>query len=180
MRGGLKAMSCRVDNCERPVRTAGFCAKHYQRLRKYGDPIAVGVRERSRVWEPGEIRSAIDHYGYRYFYTQGGKCTFEHLAVAAKALGKPLPPRAVVHHADGNPLNNEPTNLVICPNQAYHVLLHRRDDALSACGHADWRMCKRCKEHDAPQNLYINGQTIYHKSCQRLYDRNRHTKELPL
>jgi len=46
--------------------------------------------------------------------------------IAEQALGKPLPKGALVHHADGNALNNDPENLVICPDNAYHNLLHKR------------------------------------------------------
>jgi hypothetical protein len=50
----------------------------------------------------------------------------EHVLVAERVLGKPLPPRAVVHHVDGNGRHNVARNLVICEDQAYHLLLHRR------------------------------------------------------
>jgi hypothetical protein len=46
--------------------------------------------------------------------------------LATKALGKPLPRRVIVHHLDGNSLNDAPSSLVICPNAAYHGLLHRQ------------------------------------------------------
>lgn len=43
-----------------------------------------------------------------------------------KALGKPLPKGAVVHHM-GKPWDNHDFGkLVICPDQAYHFLLHKR------------------------------------------------------
>lgn len=47
------------------------------------------------------------------------------------ALGKKLPPGAIVHHVDLNPFNNEPTNLVICPDTQYHMLLHERTKAIT-------------------------------------------------
>jgi hypothetical protein len=51
---------------------------------------------------------------------------FEHILVAEKALGKHLPPGAVVHHVDEDGLNNKPWNLVICQDNAYHRFLHKR------------------------------------------------------
>ena len=84
--------------------------------------------------------------------------------IAAHILGKPLPSRAVVHHVDEDPTNNTPSNLVICEDRSYHMLLHRRTDALKACGHASWRKCVLCKEYDNPKNLVFD-QTTYHESC---------------
>lgn len=49
-----------------------------------------------------------------------------HRYEAEQALGKKLPKNACVHHVDGNRLNNNHSNLVICPSHAYHTLLHSR------------------------------------------------------
>lgn len=89
----------------------------------------------------------------------------EHVVIAERALGRPMPPTAVVHHIDGNPLNNMPGNLVICPSQAYHMELHRRMRALEACGHADWRKCKFCGQHDDPAVLKIRRGGAFHREC---------------
>lgn len=77
----------------------------------------------------------------------------EHILIAEKALGRPLPHGAVVHHADRDGLNNLPRNLVICQDQAYHLLLHQRMRALKACGHAGWRRCRHCKHYSPPEEI---------------------------
>jgi hypothetical protein len=78
-----------------------------------------------------------------------------------------LPLGAVVHHFDENTLNNSNDNLVICQDTKYHSLLHVRTRAYKACGNADWRKCKYCKQYDDPGNLYIspNGVDVCHRKC---------------
>lgn len=47
----------------------------------------------------------------------------EHRVVAEQELGRPLRPGEVVHHKDGNKLNNAPENLVVM-TQAEHMREH--------------------------------------------------------
>lgn len=93
---------------------------------------------------------------------------FEHVLVCEKAMGKPLPPGAVVHHHNRDRADNKTRgNLVVCQDRAYHLLLHQRMDALEACGHAEWRMCNYCHQYDDPSNLYIKHHAIFHRRCAR-------------
>ena len=104
----------------------------------------------------------------------------EHVLICAKALGRPLPVGAVPHHWDHNPANNTNPNLVICQNQGYHLLLHRRERALKACGHASWRKCTYCKQYGDPQIMQtFNGKSYHHKLCLRLYERSLRRGGLP-
>lgn len=101
--------------------------------------------------------------GHPWAATKGG--ILEHRMIAQNALGKPLPPEAVVHHTDEQKGAIDPYGLVICPNERYHQLLHARSRALAACGNADWLKCSMCQKYDAPLNLYVNGNAHYHKEC---------------
>lgn len=94
----------------------------------------------------------------------------DHIVLAERALGKPLPKGARVHHVDYNKRNNAPENLVICPSESYHKLLHIRTDALDACGHASWRKCSFCQQYSPPEDMYkIAGLTesYYHRACEK-------------
>lgn len=101
---------------------------------------------------------------------------FVHLLVAEKALGRPLPPAVVVHHWTEDKQNTR--DLVLCENQAYHLLLHRRQRALSAGHPAHFLWCYFCRRFDDPANMQTrrNGQA-HHLACaavwQRTYQRGR-------
>lgn len=100
---------------------------------------------------------------------------YEHIVVAEQALGKLLPASAIVHHVDGTRSNNAKGNLVICEDQEYHMLLHRRQRALAACGDAEKFRCRHCGCWDDKVNLKVfqmrkhngapNGWQAYHRTC---------------
>ena len=107
--------------------------------------------------------------------TRGKRKTYEHVLVVERALGKPLPDGVEIHHVDGDGHNNHPSNLVICPDRAYHQLLHYRTRAHEASGNAGWLKCVRCGKWDSPENL--SGGRFYwrrfHLACERQRMRNR-------
>lgn len=57
--------------------------------------------------------------------------------ICERAIGHSLDRRHPIHHFDENPANNTNTNLVICEDQAYHRLLHYRQDIVRAGGNPD-------------------------------------------
>lgn len=145
---------CAVADCNKPVKTAGYCAVHYMRLLRYGRLNLV-----RRQNGTGNINKA----GY-LDNNFGGVRQYAHIQVAEAALGKPLPKSARVHHINGMRTDNQPSNLVICPSEAYHQLLHARMRARDACGHPDWRRCFMCGEYDALENLDSRN---VHLACRR-------------
>lgn len=165
---------CTIDGCEDKIHASGLCNKHRLRLRTHGNPLTTTMREQGQ--------GTIHKSGYCRFKING-RLIFRHILIAEKALGNRLPLRAKVHHIDENRSNDAPRNLVICENQAYHQLLHRRQRALRDCGHATWRSCNVCHRYDDPVNIYISpsGRSVFHATCQRAYASawrlNRRTRE---
>jgi hypothetical protein len=85
-------------------------------------------------WKGGKTITRCEHTSYIKVYAPNhpsvkGKYIYEHRLIAEKVLGRYLPDGAEVHHIDGNGLNNENDNLVICQNCEYHKLLHKRKGA---------------------------------------------------
>lgn len=74
----------------------------------------------------------------------GGRDVVLHRLMAERALGKPLPKGAVVHHADGS--KSEKSTLVICQDQTYHNLLHQRMRVKAKGGNPNTdKICGACK-----------------------------------
>lgn len=95
----------------------------------------------------------IDHKGYVLILNHGhprADCkgyVREHLLVAERALGRPIPLRHPVHHVNENKGDNSNSNLVICENQSYHQLIHIRTKVFSLGGNPNTdKFCIRCKK----------------------------------
>lgn len=162
-------MKCAIAECDKDAYCRGWCTTHYERWRKYRDPLMMRQRE----------HHAGGPSGRGYWQTMiDGRRIQDQVRVAERVLGRRLPKGAVVHHADENPLNNEPSNLVICPSTAYHALLHTRLRALHACGNPNFRKCWLCKKYDDTDNMAEvergSGSYFYHLACVR----ERHAKKV--
>lgn len=138
---------CEVDGCERPHLARGLCGLHYDRWRRHGRTYTVN-RERGTgtVMKRGQVAVKVD-----------GRMTYAHVLVVERVLGKRLPKGAVVHHVNHNPSDNRPSNLVVCPSNGYHSLIHQREIALAACGNANYRKCERCGQHDDTATFRPDG-----------------------
>ena len=150
---------CAVEDCEKNARRTDLCGMHYARKLRYG---------RLNLIRRENGAGSINKAGY-VDVRENGRRTYQHIVVAEKALGRPLPDGAVVHHANENKKDNRPDNLVICPSEAYHQLLHRRMKAIAVCGNPDWRKCWVCQKYDEPSALKFrkNGKQCAHLACEQ-------------
>jgi len=139
--------SCAINGCAGTPTRKGMCQKHYRRQHVHGDPLKTNRR------------SNADGNGYRQKV---------HVMIAEKAIGRPLPRGALVHHVNEDKSDNTPSNLVICPSTEYHALLHIRMRALAAVGNANARKCKICRQYGLPGEVtVISNGTVYHPQCNR-------------
>jgi hypothetical protein len=97
----------------------------------------------------------------------------EHVLIAERALGRPLPKKHPVHHVDGQTNRNANDNLVLCESHQYHQLLEQRTPAFIACGDASARRCKFCHRYDRQDDISVSGTSAYHRSCNALYEKRR-------
>jgi HNH endonuclease len=154
---------CSVPGCGKKHCARGWCGAHWAHWKKTGD-----VATPYKIARRGE--GTLGTSGYRVSGRQ-----YSHIEIAERALGKPLPSGAQVHHWNEIKTDNRPENLVICPDQAYHSLLHRRARAVAAGADPSWIRCGYCKKYDDPKNMeHRNGRgTVSHRSCKNEYAKRR-------
>lgn len=124
-------------------------------------------------WKGGKSLDADGYKLTRMEHARSRKNGYvaDHILVAEKALGRPLPDGAVVHHYGKK---TENAKLVICQDQGYHALIHAREKALLSCGNANFRKCQFCKEWDDPANMVRNSSRgHYHRKCHAEYEMRR-------
>lgn len=159
--------TCNVPECGRKHKALGFCKKHYEAHQR-GNNLGVEATYANRIKGTGSISTL----GYKV-HTVMGNVIYEHRMLAEKILGRPLKTKERVHHINKIRSDNRPENLVICPDDAYHKLLHLRQEAYDCCGNADWRRCKHCREYSALTKLLNVASSKYpqyaHSSCHAGY-----------
>lgn len=107
--------NCTIFGCNHKYAAKGLCYMHYQRQRSNGDPITT----RRNPDGEGSIKS-----GY-HIYRVNKKMITTHRKIMEDHIGRKLLPfpQEVVHHIDGNKLNNHISNLQLM-SASEHMKLH--------------------------------------------------------
>lgn len=113
-----------------------------------------------------------DGYVYRMI---GYVRKMDHVRIAERVLGRPLPVGATVHHVNGIKSDNRHENLVICQDESYHRLLHVRTRAYEAAGDANKRKCPYCKKYDDVLKMASASGGYVHRQCRANYHRHKRT-----
>jgi HNH endonuclease len=96
--------------------------------------------------------------GYREVWLPGRRRQL-HRVRAERALGRPLPAGAVVHHADGSRSDTAP--LVICQDDIYHRLLHSRMRIVAAGGNPNTdSICWSCRSVKPREDFCLNAKRL--------------------
>ncbi len=140
----------------------------------------------AHAWKGGRIVMGPDQYVGIFMpehtRANGEGYVREHILVAEKALGKPLPPLSVIHHIDEIQTNNDNRNLVICQDNAYHRLLHVRLRIVKAGGNSNLdRVCGLCHECLPKTNFWklttrSAGVGSYCINCNRIKNRQAYER----
>jgi len=137
--------------------------------------------EKATNWKGGITIHSYKNHDKKYFKeynphhpNNNFTYVFSHVLIVESVLNKYLPKGVVIHHINGDGLDNRNENLVVCENGSYHNLLHQRMIAIENCGHVTWRKCGICKEYDSPENMFKKKAHLYHRDCWNRYERERY------
>ena len=110
---GETEFCCTVEGCTLPHKAKGYCYVHYQRFKRFGSPHEVHRNLN------GEGTIVPD--GYKKITLSDGTRVLEHRYVMEVHIGRKLESWEVVHHIDGNRLNNSLENLELIRDQSLHA-----------------------------------------------------------
>ncbi len=109
---------CIADGCNNKYIAKGFCFKHYQRLRLTGELYKLKRNEKGT--------GHINKNGYHEHRVKN-EVIYKHRYIVEKHLGRKLLPfpYEVIHHIDGNKLNNHISNLQVM-SASEHASMHMK------------------------------------------------------
>lgn len=151
---------CSADGCSRVATVRGMCSMHRRRVTRRGDV----SRGRSRV-------GYINRGGYRVI-PMGGPKILEHRWIWQQRHG-PIPKDYVIHHKNGNKLDNRLENLDLMSRPTHSGHHSPRT------WNADGKVCKGC-EHFLPLTRFYcypnkKGRMVVQPRCKSCHNRRPRT-----
>lgn len=169
---GGKPVGLSCEHCDRPAVAKNLCMRHYQMLRNHGDPLYAdkkkvgglphgehhrrGYKMVSPVadYHVAEVAGPSVEKSDRHFYkgveplglrdgSKRSRRQWEHRKVAGAKPGQ------IVHHIDGDKLNNTLSNLHVFDSAAAHGRAHRSLEKI-----AYWLLEAGLAEFDRVEGIY--------------------------
>ena len=111
---------CSINDCQNPLYAKTFCNKHWRSNHLYGNPLVVIKCGRKNT---GFIHTS----GYKA-HKINGEFILDHREIMEKHLGRKLLPfpEEIVHHIDGNRINNNISNLTVMSGKEHGELHHNK------------------------------------------------------
>lgn len=158
---------CSIYGCERHAITSkGFCNKHYRRYLKFGDPLKTLVRRGEEYINTG---------GYKVLFFNATRI-LEHRYIIEQHIGRKLKRSELIHHKNGNKLDNRLENLLVV-NQAAHRKEHdfRNVTRKYSDTHKWCNVCKKFLEHKmfSANKKNWHGLMAYCKPCKNKINKTR-------
>lgn len=135
----------------------------------------INAGEKNGMWSGGRW---VTNKGYAKVMTKGHPradrdgYVLEHIIAAEKKIGRLLNDKEVVHHKDGDKLNNKPDNLIVFASHGEH-LKHHADIRGRATATV---ICDTCGNHFTKRKLAIKRYNFCNRKCMRpsLWTKGKH------
>ena len=119
--GLAKRSVCSVDECENRAIAHGYCPKHYHHVKKYGDAVTGPTRPNRGKGMTISVAGYVQLFMPDHHEANQRGYVMEHRVVMEKVAGRHLRPGEVVHHIDGDRVNNRPDNLELFGSHSEHI-----------------------------------------------------------